>query len=101
LCATSMAATLTLSWTAPTANTDGTAVSTLTYNVYQGSTCSALVLIQSSVGVPTYIIPGVAAGPYCFAVTAVENGVESAQSSAVSFTVKPPTPLAPTKLTVT
>jgi len=70
----------TLSWTAPTANTNGTAItSALSYNLYQGAK-GAEVLVAS--GVTSPYTASLASG-LCFEVTAVESGVESARSNEV------------------
>jgi hypothetical protein len=92
-----------LVWTAPTANTDGSAITaTLTYNIYQGPS-GALVKVQSAVsGTTATVTSGLTAGSVqCFAVTAIENGVESAQSNSACVTIPSPSPAAPTNLTIT
>lgn len=97
-----MAATLssTLTWTAPTGNTDGTAVSgTLTYNLYEGPSATALSASPAQTGITTLgeatalgAAPGATA---CFAVTAVEGGQESAQSNVSCKTFPASIPNAP------
>lgn len=93
-----------LAWVAPTTNTDGTAITVaLTYNVYQGSAVSAAACTLGSTPVQTgvsgtslTITAGLADGTTaCFAVTAVEGGVESAKSNVATKTFPPATPLAP------
>lgn len=95
----------TLTWTAPTTNTDGTPITgTLTFNVYQGSgaSVSACTLgttaVQTGIsGTTVTVTSGLADGTTaCFAVTAVEGGVESAKSNTATKTFPPATPLAPT-----
>jgi hypothetical protein len=91
-----------LSWTAPTTNTDGTAITaTLTYNIYQGLT-GALAKVQSGVTTTAATITaGLTAGTtQCFAVTAVANGVESAQSNSACAAISQPSPNSPTTVVV-
>jgi|HubBroStandDraft_5_1064220.scaffolds.fasta_scaffold102517_3 hypothetical protein len=91
----------TLTWTAPTVNTDGSPVSgTLTYNVYSGATATTLTKLQSGVTGLTVSIPGVAGSTSCFSVTAVEGGQESAQSNVACKTFPASVPDAPTNLVV-
>jgi hypothetical protein len=91
-----------LSWTAPTANADGTALAgTVTYNVYQGLT-GALSKVQTGVtSAATTVTSGLTPGTtQCFAVTAVVNGVESPQSNQACAAIPQPTPNAPTNIIV-
>jgi hypothetical protein len=96
--------TATLAWTAVTTNKDGSPVTPpITYNLYQGTTIANLAKVQSGLTSPaatvtTGLTPG---STQEFAVTAVENGVESAMSSVTSAVIPFPTPSAPTGLTVT
>ena len=93
---------VTLSWAAPTSNTDGSAlIASLTYNVYQGSSATTLAKVQSALTAPTATISsGLTAGTtQYFAVTSVENGVESTQTTPVSIAIPQPVPNAPTALT--
>lgn len=106
--------TLTVAWSPPTSNVDGSPITgAITYNAYFsfGSVCSAAPLTAlmnaSPIASTSYLVTGVGAGLKCFAVTAVVNGVESAQSAQVAVTVTqgvaPPvikTPSAPTGVTV-
>jgi hypothetical protein len=97
------AATASLSWTPPTANVDGSAITgTITYNVYQGVQGATPAKVQSalttaSATVTAGLTPGTT---QCFTVTAVVNGVESAQSNSGCAAVSYPTPGAPTQITV-
>jgi hypothetical protein len=81
-----------LSWTAPTTNTDGTAVSDLAgYTIKYGT--SAVALNQSvSVSSPTttsYSVQNLAAGTWYFAIMAdTSEGSESALSNIVSTTLQ-------------
>ena len=108
----------TLSWIAPTANTDGTADTTLCgFNIYEASTTAALAALPNSLNggkplaspfynVTSWSFIGMVSGSYYFAVTALNclNGVttESAQSSAALVTiVVPPTAKPPSGVAVT
>jgi Fibronectin type III domain len=83
--------TATLSWEAPTTNTNGTALTDLAgYRIYYGS--SAKELSQSvtinSVGMQTYVLDDLAPGTWYFAVMAVTSaGTESALSNVVEKTI--------------
>ena len=72
-----------LSWTAPTANEDGSAASLSGFTIYQGTSSSnlqAITTVNSST--LSYTINNLAAGTYYFAVTAVgTNGMESTYSN--------------------
>src|SRR5262249_40767275 len=82
---------VTLSWAAPTQNTDGSALINLTgYIIYYGNTASTLnqSVTLKSPGVLTYVISDLAAGTWYFAVKAVSSsGVESALSAVASTTI--------------
>lgn len=84
-------ASATLSWEAPTSNTNGTALTDLAgYRIYYGS--SATDLSQNvqlkGVGVQTYVFDNLHAGTWYFAVMAVTStGIESALSNRVSTTI--------------
>jgi hypothetical protein len=86
-----------LSWTAPTQNSDGTALTDLKgYNVYQGTSATSLVKV-GSITPPTsgstvgYTTPSLGAGTYYFSVTAFNSAnAESAKSPVVSTTIAPP-----------
>ena len=81
----------TLSWEAPTANTDGTALTDLAgYRIYYGP--SAENLSQSvqvnTTGLQTYVLDGLEPGTWYFALTAyTTTGVESGMSQVVSAAV--------------
>lgn len=105
--------TATITWTAPTDYTNGTAIASgaaITYNVYAapvqaaGSTCSA-----SSFGAVTvlgltsaqYVTDAYAkAGVYCYYVTAVVADMESAPSTMAEAIVSNPIPNAPTAISI-
>lgn len=93
----SAAPTATLAWTAPTQYTDGTAIPssvTITYNVYQGTSTTNLSKVATGVTALTSIIStGLSDGvAYYWSVTAVANGLESAQVTPVSKVFSPGTP---------
>jgi len=93
---------LTLSWAAPTSFTDGTAIPSTTaisYNVYGAVQGQPLVVLQSGVTALSNVRSNVSAGTRCYAVSAVVNGNESAQTAPICVTVNPPPPAAPTTLT--
>lgn len=81
----------TLSWDAPTANTNGSALTDLVgYRIYYGS--SPEELKQSvqigTVGLQTYVIDNLDPGTWYFAVMALaSNGAESALSNIVAKTI--------------
>ncbi len=92
-----------LSWTAPTTNADGSAItSTLTYNVYQGVQGAALAKVQSGIATATATITtGLTAGStQCFTVSAVANSLEGAQTTTACAAIPFPTPGVPTQITV-
>ena len=78
---------VTLTWN-DTLNPTGT-----TYNVYRASgLCTgtpAFTAIQSGVTVKTYVDASVTVGNYCYKVTAVASGIESAGSNTVNPVVGP------------
>jgi hypothetical protein len=81
----------TLSWEAPTTNTNGTALTNLAgYRIYYGSSATELSqkVQLNGVGVQTYVFDNLQAGTWYFAVMAVTSaGVESALSNKVSATI--------------
>lgn len=83
--------TATLSWQAPTTNTDGAALTDLAgYRIYYGSSAGNLndTIPLTSVGLQTYVIDNLAAGTWYFAIRAVAStGAESALSDTVSKTI--------------
>jgi Fibronectin type III domain len=79
----------TLSWAAPTENTNGTALTDLRgYRIYYGTSAKELnqVVALSSPGIQTYVVDGLSVGvTYYFAIAAMaSDGTESAQSAVVS-----------------
>lgn len=91
-----VAPTATLTFTAPTQNTDGSAIKTpLTYNLYQGTSPSTLTKVSSGLtGSPIAVSTGLAsATTVYFALTVVDaNGTESVQSNAVCKSFPKSTP---------
>jgi Fibronectin type III domain len=81
----------TLSWEAPTSNTNGSALTDLTgYRIYYGSSPEDLsqTVQISSVGLQTYVIDNLEPGTWYFAVMALAaNGGESALSDIVTKTI--------------
>jgi len=82
---------ITLSWLAPSQNTNGTALTDLTgYNIYYGTNPAALTqkINVDNVGILTYVIPGLSPGTWYFAVTSINAwGVESSASALISATI--------------
>lgn len=78
----------TLSWVAPTTNTDGTPVTPLSgFRIYYGATPTTLSVVVDVPGavVAEYEIANLSAGTWYFAITALAvDGTESALSSVVS-----------------
>jgi len=81
----------TLSWDAPTSNTNGTALTDLSgYRIYYGASEDDLVqTVQiGNVGVQTYVIENLQPGTWYFAVRALSSeGTESPLSEVVSKTI--------------
>ena len=78
---------VTLSWMPPTTNTDGTSLTNLSgYKIYYGSSATALsTSVNVSAGSSSYVITGLSAGTWYFAMTSLNSaGAESAQSAVVS-----------------
>ena len=75
----------TLSWTAPTENTDGTSLANLAgYRIRYGTSASALTntIVIDNASVTTFVVEDLAPATWYFAVTAVTSvGVESAYSN--------------------
>jgi hypothetical protein len=80
-----------LTWTAPTANTDGTPVTPLSgYHIFYGTNPSSLTQSISITGASTmsYEITGLSSGTWYFAVAAdAADGTESAPSNVGSKTI--------------
>ncbi len=78
----------TLSWTAPTENTDGSTLSNLSgYRIRYGTSASALTqsILINNASVTTYVVEDLAPATWYFAVTAVTSaGAESTNSNVAS-----------------
>ena len=78
-------ATATLTWTAPTTNTDGSAVTNLAgYHIYYGTSPSSLttVIDVGNPGTTSYTVNNLSSGTWYFAVNAyTTGGVDSALSN--------------------
>lgn len=81
----------TLSWTPPTANTNGTSLTNLAgYRIYYGTSSSSLskTITISNASVSTYVVDDLTAATWYFAVKAYNTaGVESAMSNKASKTI--------------
>jgi hypothetical protein len=82
----------TLSWTAPTRNTDGSTLSNLAgYRIVYGTSSSALsrTIQVTNPGLTTYVVQDLSPGTYYFAVRSYSStGVESSNSSVASKTIR-------------
>lgn len=87
-----------LSWTPPTLNTDGSALTDLSgFKVYQGTSAANLIALATSLG-PTassYSIASLPPATYFWAITALSPGGESPRSAVVSKTIAVPRPTVP------
>lgn len=85
---TATSGTATLSWTAPTTNTDGSALTDLAgYYVYYGTSPSSMskVVNLSNAGTTNYTVSNLASGSWYFAVAAyTTSGLDSALSGTLS-----------------
>jgi trimeric autotransporter adhesin len=84
------AGTVSLSWTAPTANTDGSPVTLSGYTIYYGTSASALTesVVISGASNTSYEVSGLASGTWYFAVAAdAADGQVSAPSLVGSKTL--------------
>lgn len=80
----------TLTWTAPTSNTDGSALTDLAgYKIYYGTSSTALnQVVTVTSGVTSYIVEGLTSGTWYFAIRSYTSvGTESALSNVVSKTI--------------
>jgi hypothetical protein len=88
---TSSSGSVRLSWTAPTQNTDGTALTDLAgYRILHGSSASALssVVQVPNAGLSSFLVDGLPIGTRYFAVRAyTSDGRESANSNVASKTI--------------
>lgn len=84
--------TATLSWTAPTRNSDGSTLTNLAgYKIVYGTSASALsrTIQVSNAGITRYVVEDLTPGTYYFAVKAyTSTGTESSTSSVASKTIR-------------
>ena len=82
---------VTLNWTPPTENTDGTPLTNLSgYDIHYGTSSHAYTqtVTVANPGIAAYVVDNLSPGKYYFSVTAVNSqGAESPLSSEVSTTV--------------
>jgi hypothetical protein len=90
--------TATITFDAPTTYTDGSLIeSPISYFVYQGARGATKPQVATITGTSTTITTGLQAGQeYCWEVTAVVNGVESARSNEACKSFPLPVPSAVT-----
>ncbi len=93
------AKTVLISWTAPTTNTDGTAiVGPITYTVYQYTNAVSTQLATGVVGL-TFTTLNLPPGKYSFQVSAWVNGMQSVAATSPIITIAAPPPNPPTAVT--
>jgi hypothetical protein len=89
--ATKSTDTVTINWTPPTENTNGSPLTNLAgYNIHYGTSSATLTktISISNPGIATYVVSNLTPGKYYFAVAAVNSaGTESPFSASVSATV--------------
>jgi hypothetical protein len=96
------AGSVTLTWSNPTTRTDGSPVTVAQVKVYRGATCSTQTALATIPAATTYTDTNVAAGSYCYAVSALDaGGLESAKSVTTTAVVPVAPPNPPAGLTVT
>jgi hypothetical protein len=82
---------VTLSWSAPTENTNGSALTNLTgYIIYYGTSASAMTqtIDVNTVGMLTYVVDNLSAGSWYFQIVAVNSaGEQSSPSATVSTSI--------------
>ena len=82
---------VTLSWAAPTENTDGSALTNLAgFEIHYGTSSTSLsqTVSLNSVGLLTYVVTNLSAGTWYFEVVAINSfGMQSGPSSIVSVTI--------------
>jgi hypothetical protein len=82
---------VTLTWTVPTENTNGTALTNLVgYDIYYGTSASALTqeISINTVGSSSYVISNLSSGTWYFQIVAVNGaGVQSSPSGTVSASI--------------
>jgi hypothetical protein len=82
---------VTLSWSAPTENTNGSALTNLSgYVIYYGTSPSAMTqtIDINTVGMLTYVVDNLSAGSWYFQIVAVNAaGVQSSPSATVNVNI--------------
>ena len=82
---------VTINWTPPTENMDGTALTNLSgYDIHYGTSSGSYTqsISVANAGIATYVVDNLTPGTYYFSVAAVNaSGTESPLSSEVSATV--------------
>jgi len=93
------AATVTVSWVAPTLCSDGTSISNCPitkYTVYQGQQGNVLTAVGGTApNITTFVATNVSGGQWCYAVSASSQAGESALSMSACVTVTMPVPQPP------
>jgi hypothetical protein len=88
---TTTADNVTLSWSAPTENTNGSALTNLAgYIIYYGTSASAMTqtIDVNTVGMLTYVVDNLSAGSWYFQIVAVNSaGEQSSPSATVSASI--------------
>lgn len=83
---------VTITWTPPTENTDGSALTNLAgYHLYYGTSQASLnkVVDIDNPGIASYVVSDLSAGTWYFALTAVnEAGMESSRSAILSTAIQ-------------
>lgn len=95
-----------LSWTKPTQNTDGSALTDgLGYKVWSATSVTGLAaatpVTVAGINTLTYTVTNLAAGPWYFQVATVASSGESVRTNHVTTTIPASLPLAPTGVTAT
>jgi hypothetical protein len=83
--ATTSSTNVTLSWSAPTENTNGSALTNLAgYIIYYGTSASAMTqtIDINTVGMLTYVVDNLSAGSWYFQIVAVNSAGEQSSPSA-------------------
>jgi Fibronectin type III domain len=87
----STADSVTVSWEAPSENTNGTALTNLAgYEIHYGTSATALTesIAVDTVGVTDYVVSNLSSGTWYFEIVAVNSdGTQSAPSGVVSMTI--------------
>lgn len=84
-----------LTWTAVTTDTDGNALTGVTYSVYQGPKTTGKQKVATLLTSLTYTAVALPVGETCWRVSATANGIEGAASAEVCKTFSPSAPGVP------